>query len=287
MAAPGPLGVHLQLGKGYEKALAEADRLGITCVQFFTHNPRGWQFAPLKEEEVQAFVAGLEERAISPVASHCNYLINLGTRDAEIRRKSLDCLRQEFAYADAFGCDFFVLHVGKHKEEGLAQGIANVVEGINSIKETMRRYPGITLLLETVSGQGSEIGRELKTFREIIEGIDEEIRGRIGVCLDSCHVFAAGYDLRTRERVDFLVKELEETVGLDRLRLIHLNDSLKGLGERRDRHVHIGEGHIGEEGFRAFLTHPWIAPIPKVLETPDDGTTGDLENLERVRRLQK
>lgn len=283
----GPLGIHLSVGQKYDVAVAEAKSLGITCAQLFTHSPRGWAFAPLDEAAVKKFRDDLRRLGVSPVASHCNYLINLGTQDREIREKSLACLEQEFAYAHAFGCAFFVLHVGKHKEESLEQGIRNVAEGIKAIAATMLRYPDVTLLLETVAGQGSEIGRDFAELGKVFALLDPMIRGKVGVCVDTCHVFAAGYDIRTHDGVHHLVVELEREVGAGRLKLIHLNDALKELGSRVDRHAHIGEGFIGEGGFAAFLNHPKIAPIPKILETPVDEERGYAENLAVIRKLQR
>ena len=278
----GPLGVHITIGKGYDAAIEECKELGITCCQLFTHNPRGWQFAPLKPE-LGKFKEDLNTLGISPVASHCNYLINLGTT-GEIRKKSLECLKKEFEYADAFGCTHFVLHVGKHKDDSLEQGIENVAQGINSIKSTILKYK-VMLLLETVAGQGSEIGANFGDLTRIFEKLDPELDERVGVCLDTCHIFAAGYDIRTEADINKTIQAM--TFGVERIKLIHLNDSLKELGERRDRHVHIGEGFIGKQGFSAFLNHPKFRAIPKVLETPDDGTVGDKENLARIRKLQK
>ncbi len=282
----GPLGIHLSVGQKYDKAVAEAKALGITCCQLFTHNPRGWQFAPLDEAAVRKFREDLKKAGVSPVASHCNYLINLGTRDAEIRAKSIACLRKEFAYAAAFGCEHFVLHVGKHKEESLEQGIRNVADGINAVKEEMLAHD-VMLLLETVAGQGTEIGRDLATLGRIIALLDPAIRPKVGVCVDTCHVFAAGYELRSEEKVDALVREMEKAFGIDKVRFIHLNDSLKDVGQHRDRHVHIGDGFIGAKGFKAFLNHPKLAPVPKILETPVDEEKGYEEDLAMVRKLQQ
>ncbi len=287
MPPHGPLGIHLSVGQKYDAAVAEAKSLGITCCQLFTHNPRGWQFAPLDEQAVKRFRDDLKNAGVDLVASHCNYLINLGTRDEEVRGKSLACLTKEFEYAHAFDCRFFVLHVGKHKEHSLEEGVQNVVEGINGIKDAMRSYPDVMLLLETVAGHGSEIGRQFATLGRIIAMIDPEIRPRVGICLDTCHVFAAGYDIRTHDGVHHLVLELDKEVGIDRLKLIHLNDALKELGSRVDRHAHIGQGFIGTEGFTAFLNHPWIKPIPKILETPVDEDKGYPENLAAIRELQR
>lgn len=282
----GPLGIHLSVGQKYDEAVAEARALGITCCQVFTHNPRSWQFAPLDETAVKKFREDLRKAGVSPVASHCNYLINLGTQDKEIRTKSLECLRKELAYADAFGCEYFVLHVGKHKDESLKQGVRNVADGINAVKAEMLKRK-VMLLLETVAGQGTEIGRELSTLGEIIRLVDPALKERVGVCVDTCHVFAAGYDLRSDEKVDAFVTEIDRAFGIDKVRFIHLNDSLKDVGERRDRHVHIGDGFIGIAGFKAFLNHPKLAPIPKILETPVDEEKGYEEDLAMVRKLQQ
>ncbi len=282
----GPLGVHLGVGQRFDDAVAQAKLLGITCCQLFTHNPRGWGFAPLDEKSLAKFRDDLRKAGVSPVASHCNYLINLGSNAPDIRAKSLACFRQEFPYARAYGCGYFVLHVGKHKAQSLDDGIKNVAAGINSCKDVLLKYPEITLLLETVAGQGSEIGRDFNDLGTIIALVDKELRPRVGVCVDTCHVFAAGYDLRTPAGVDAAAKAMDAAFGLDRVKLIHLNDALKEFNSRVDRHQHIGEGFIGAAGFRAFLNHPVFKPLPKVLEVPEDEHMGYAENLAVVRKLQ-
>ncbi len=286
MPGHGPLGIHLGVGQKFDLAVEEAKSLKITCCQLFTHNPRGWGFAELDEPALKKFREDLKKAGVSPVASHCNYLINLGTNDPEIRAKSLECLRKEFPYARAYGCSYFVLHVGKHKDEPLEQGIRNVADGINSVKDVMRRHTDVMLLLETVAGQGSEIGRDFADLAKVIALVDPDIRGQVGVCVDTCHIFEAGYDFRTPEKADAVIKEMERTFGVAKVRFIHLNDALKEFDSRIDRHQHIGEGFIGAAGFRAFLNHPKIKPIPKALETPVDEGRGMAENLAVVRKLQ-
>lgn len=278
----GPLGIHISITTP-AATLALIKELKLETVQFFTHNPRGWAFAPLDEQRVATLTKIFEEEHIRPRVSHCNYLINLGAH-GETREKSIACLKQELAYAAAYRCDYFVLHVGKYKDEGLAQGITNVINGLNSVKKEILAHK-VTVLLETVAGQGTEIGRTFEDLNKIVTGVDKEIKPYLGVCLDTCHVFAAGYDLRTEESVSFAMEEFDREIGLNLLKLIHLNDSLKGLGEHVDRHAHIGLGGIGTEGFKAFLHHPAIKPLPKILETPVDEVRGYPENLAVVRKL--
>lgn len=282
----GPLGIHLGIGQGYDKAVKEAKELQINCCQIFTHNPRGWQFAALKEQEVAKLVKDLKEAGVTLTTSHCNYLINLGTKDKEIRKKSLDCLKKEFEYASAFNCKYFVLHVGKYTDGTLETGVENVAKGINETKTTMKKYSDVTLLLETVAGQGTEIGRDFRTLGEIFEKLDDDLKPNVGICVDTCHIFAAGYDIRTPNKIKEAIKKMDEGFGINRIRMIHLNDSQKDLGERRDRHQHIGEGFIGSKGFEAFLNHEKIKPIPKILETPIDDKKGYKENLNTIRKLQ-
>jgi len=286
MSSHDPLGVHLSVGQKFDLAVEEAKRLRITCCQLFTHNPRGWGFAELDEPALKKFREDMKKAGVAPIAAHCNYLINLGTNDTEIRAKSIECLKKEFLYARAYGCSHFVLHVGKHKDESLEQGIKNVADGINSIKAVMLQYQDVTLLLETVAGQGSEIGRDFNDLGKIFALLDKEIKEQVGVCVDTCHIFAAGYDIRTAEKVEATVAAMDQAFGIGKVKFIHLNDSLKEFNSHVDRHQHIGEGFIGAAGFRAFLNHPKIKPIPKALETPVDEDRGYEENLTIIRKLQ-
>ncbi len=285
MASHGPLGIHLSVGQKYDDAVAEAKALGISCCQIFTHNPRGWGFAPIDEKAVKKFRDDLRKIGVDPVASHCNYLINLGTNDPEIRGKSIACLKKEFEYAAAFGCQYFVLHVGKYKEQTMDEGIGNVAAGINSAKKDMMNSK-VILLLETVAGQGTEIGKDFSDLGKIFPLLDKEIQDKVGVCVDTCHIFEAGYDIRTPEKAAAVVERMDKAFGIGRVKFIHLNDAQKEFDSRVDRHQHIGRGFIGLAGFRAFLNHPAIKPLPKILETPVDEERGYPENLAAVKKLQ-
>lgn len=277
----GPLGIHIPLGRGYVPALEEIDRLGIDCCQIFTSNPRSWSFKPIDQERVRVFREGLSNRGISPIVSHTGYLINLGNGS----ERSAAALREEIRYARAFGCTHLVLHVGKHLEASRAVGLANVVQGLNG----MAPYLGDSaprILLETVAGQGTELGATFEELAIVLNGVNDAVRAHLGVCFDTCHVFAAGYDLRSPAAVKKTLAAFDRAIGLRRLELLHMNDSARGLGERRDRHAHIGYGAIGREGFRALLTHPKLRQLPKILETPVD-ERGDKENIAMIRSLEK
>lgn len=275
------LGTHVSISPTPMQAIEAAREFGLNTIQVFTHNPRGWSFKELDEEVLQRFREALAAEDIAPVVSHCNYLINLATT-GEQWRKSLWCLKRELAYARAFGCTYFVLHVGKHKGAGVEQGIQQVIKGLAEAEQESKDS-GVTILLETVAGQGTEVGVSFSELAAIIDGAPMQV----GVCLDTCHVFAAGKDLRTKEGVDALLAEIEESFGLSRLKLLHLNDSKGALGGHLDRHEHIGRGEIGKRGFAELLSRPQFARLPMILETPWDDRAGDPENLAIVRQLVK
>ena len=279
--AQGPLGVHVTISPTPMAGIAMIDALGIDCCQLFTHNPRGWAFKPLDERQTGEFRAAIVKRKIVPVISHCNYLINLAA--PTFFDESVHCLAEELRYAKAFGCTYFVLHVGKSKDTGTEAGIASVIKGIASVRDELLSS-GVMLLLETVAGQGSEVGAKFEDLNRIIEGLPLDLRSHVGVCLDTCHVWSAGYDLSTKEGIETTVNAIKRTFGLEKLKAIHLNDAKGVLGAHLDRHEHIGLGTIGK-GFGHFLNHPAIAPIPKILETPDDEQGGFAEDLVRVKEF--
>ena len=276
------IGVHLGLGAGHERALAHAQRLGCGTVQIFTHSPQSFRFVPIDERRAASLREGWERLGIRPVVSHCCYLINLGSPDNRAFYGSVSTARKELEYAKAFGCSYFVLHVGKHLGAGKEAGLRQVARGLGKLKETIVET-GVTVLLETVAGQGTEIGATFDELHKIIMMVDEEVRPRIGVAVDTCHIFAAGYDIGTPEGADAVVCEMERTFGIDRVKVIHVNDSKFGVGERKDRHEHLGKGRIGIDGLRAFLKHPKMRRVPMILETPVD-EDGDQETDLRALR---
>ena len=271
-------GVHLGLGGGYEKALAYANNLGCTTVQIFTHSPRTFNMTAYDPTKVAVLTNGWKKQDIAPIFSHCSYLINLASTDNKIFHASLNTVKKELEYCNAFGCKYFVLHVGKYKDNTLEIGMRQIAKAINALKSDLKKT-GVMILLETVAGQGTEIGRTFEELNQLIQLFDNDIQEHIGVCLDTCHIFAAGYDIRTKQSVEKTITNIKQTFGIHHIKLIHVNDSKGELGDHLDRHEHIGLGKIGKEGLRLFLTHAKIREIPMVLETPVDNDIDQQKDL--------
>ncbi|HET7754312.1 MAG TPA: deoxyribonuclease IV [Anaeromyxobacteraceae bacterium] len=270
------LGAHEGVAGGVSTAFARAEADGADCVQIFTRSSRAWATRPFDPDEIARFRAE-SRRTGKPVAAHSTYLINLCCEDAEIRRKSWDALADELGRCDQLGIRWLIFHPGTHGST--ERGIALAAEGM---AEALRRVPGRTrLLIETTAGQGSSIGWRFEQVAAIRAAIPASLRRRTGVCVDTCHVFASGYDLLSADGYDQTFRELERVVGLRNVEAFHLNDSKKGLGCRVDRHEHIGQGALGLEPFRRLVNDARFADVPAFLET-------DLrfkENLDVLRSL--
>lgn len=278
------LGVHLGLGEGDAKALAHAKRLGCTAVQVFTHSPRSFQFKPLDEARLSALRAGWSEVGIGVVVSHCCYLINLGSSDSKAFHGSLAVVRKELEYAAAFGCAYFVLHVGKYTTTDHETGMRQVAKGLNRLADTLSKT-GVTLLLETVAGQGTEIGDTFEGLAQLLSMLDPPVREHVGVCVDTCHIFAAGYDIRTPKGAEEVVRKMDAAFGVAAVKVIHVNDSKGDLASRLDRHENLGKGNIGLDGLRAFVTHPKLKDLPLILETPFEKPEEQATDMGILRRL--
>lgn len=256
------LGAHEGVAGGVSTAFARAEADGARCVQVFTRSSRMWAAKPLDPAEVARFKAEAKRTGL-PVAAHATYLVNLCCADEAIRAKSWNVLADELARCEQLGIRWLVFHPGTHADP--AAGIALAADGITAALE---RVPdGPRLLLETTAGQGSSIGWRFQELGAIRERVPAKLRRRVGVCFDSCHVFAAGYDLTTAEGYRRTFAELDDEVGLEHLEAFHLNDSLKGLGCRVDRHAHIGQGALGLEPFRRLVNDPRFTGHPAFLET--------------------
>ena len=214
---------------------------------------------------------------------HANYLINIAASDPLIWKKSLEALRKEIEYAKKFGCKYLVLHVGKHTGAGIEKGMKKVVKSLDSVEKYLDG--SIKVLLETVAGAGTEVGAKFEQLQQMIEM--SRVKEHLGVTYDTCHTFAAGYDIRTKESLKKVVSEIKNTFGEERLYVVHLNDSLGDLGSHKDRHEHIGMGKIGEEGFRNLFHHRLFRNKPMILETPVDSRADDKYNVEKCRELWK
>ena len=260
------LGAHISIAGGLHKALEAAEAIGATTVQIFTANQRTWATKPLDEEEVALFHKALKETGVRYVMSHDSYLINLGSPHPDVRKKSITAFRNEILRCLALGISFLNFHPGAALDESVEICQERIVEALLSMADCFVQPTELVLLLETMAGQGSVLGAPFEQLASIIERVKNRIP--IGVCLDTCHTFAAGYDMRTKEALDATLKEFDRVIGLKYLRAMHLNDSLYGLGSHRDRHCPIGEGMIGKEGFSAIMQEPRLTCLPKYLETP-------------------
>jgi deoxyribonuclease-4 len=281
-AFPHRLGLHVSIAGGIEKAADRARDLGCTAMQIFSRNPRGWNPAPLPPESIRIFKEKITERAIDPIVVHTPYLLNLASGDRVLYRRSVEALSEDLRRAELLGARYVVTHLGSAGAEGTAGGHLRVIEALK--KAAPARF-SVTLLLENSAGAGRTVGATLEEMGKIIEGAGRDCR--LGFCFDTCHGFAAGYDFRSEEQSRALVKEIDRTVSLARLKVLHLNDCEGPLGAHRDRHQHIGQGEIGLLGFKNLLGQEALREVPMILETPKDKPGDDRRNLSRIRALLK
>ena len=277
------LGAHMSVSGGLHTAFERGQSIGINTMQVFTKNQTRWEQKPTPSEEITAWFAGQASTGIGPVVSHAAYLLNLGTPDDELWEKSVNALADELTRAEQLGILGVVLHPGAHMGAGEEAGLARVAAGLNRSHAATAGYHTLTLI-ETTAGQGTSLGCRFEQLAAILDQVTEP--ARVGFCVDTCHLFAAGYDLRTPETWRATLDEFDRRVGLSRLRCVHLNDSKKGLGSHVDRHDHIGAGLLGREAFALVINEPRLAGIPMILETPkSDDMHEDVENLRLLREL--
>ncbi|HUG40075.1 MAG TPA: deoxyribonuclease IV [Longimicrobiales bacterium] len=274
------LGAHVSIAGGTPNAPLRATEIGARVIQMFTKQANRWAEREVEPEEAQAFQAAREAAGITHAASHDSYLINLATADDVLFRRSLESFTAELRRSEALGLDFAVTHPGNATDGDAARGIRRNAE---AIADALDAVPGrVRVLLEGTAGSGTALGASFEELGELLGRIGERHPDRIGVCLDTCHLWAARYDLRA---LDDVLEALESAAGLRHLRFLHLNDSATPFGSRRDRHAGIGEGTIGPEPFTLLVRHPALRPVPKVIETPkgEDAVTADRANLARLR----
>jgi len=280
-------GCHLSISAGFPEAIEAAASLGATALQLFSHAPSRWAMKPISPESVKAFRSARKRFGLRHVVVHAGYLPNLGSPDAALHARSIASMLEELERAAALGADALVTHLGAHRGAGRARGIARVAAAVHQVTDAAAfREASVALLLENAAGAGTSLGHTFEEMGEILAQLTDE--RRIGVCLDTCHAFAAGYDLRHATAVADTLDTLDRALGIDRLRLVHLNDAKHPLASRRDRHEHIGSGEIGEQGFAAILRHPALRGLPVILETPKEGPgdAADRRNLATIRRLR-
>ncbi len=276
------IGVHVSAAGHIYEAINRAQALGVNTMQIFSRDPRQWRRGRLSLEDIEEFKKRRAKSKIAPIFVHVPYLINLASPYPVLYRDSIKAYIEDIKEAEVLGIEYVVTHMGSHKKAGEDIGLKRITSALNMILKRTKKSP-VKLLLENTSGSGSWLGYTFEHSRRIIDGLEQ--KNRVGVCFDTCHGYAAGYDLATEEGYKNTLSQFDKIVGLQRLMLIHLNDTKDTLGSRRDRHEHIGKGKIGKEGFKRLLRDKRLKNVAFILETPKDSDIADRTNLALVRKL--
>lgn len=257
------IGCHLSSAKGYTAMAKEAEKIHANTFQFFTRNPRGARAKEINPEDVKTFHKKAKEQGIAQILAHAPYTLNACSAEESVREFAVNTMRDDLQRMEYTPGNCYNFHPGSHVKQGTETGIAYIAQMLN---ELLKKDQSTTVLLETMAGKGSEVGRNFEELREILDRV--ELQEKMGVCLDTCHVYDAGYDIVTD--LDGVLTEFDKVVGLNRLRAVHLNDSMFGLNSHKDRHARIGEGKIGLEAIVRVINHPALSHLPFYLETPND-----------------
>ena len=274
------IGFHVSIIGRIDEAVDRAVEIGCNTFQIFTRNPRSWKAENLKREEVKAFIEKVERFDMQPVFAHMPYLANLASPRPNIYFLSVKTLKMELERCRILKIPYLVTHLGSHLGSGKSEGFKRIIKAINEAYSSVGGE--VTLLLENTAGTKNSMGSSFEDIKYIIDNL--KFPDFVGVCFDTAHAYAAGYDLRTQRAVQDVIRRFDEIIGFEKLRLVHLNDSRGGLGSHIDRHEHIGMGKIGEEGFRAILKSK-LGSLPLIMETPIDERRSDVENLLKVLEL--
>ena len=277
------IGAHMSIAGGIPLSLTRGQELGCRTIQIFTKNANQWKARDITPEEVAEFTRQKEATKIWPVVAHDSYLINLGAPDEERLQKSRESFLIEMQRTELLGLPYLITHPGAHLESGEQEGLKKIAESIDWFHRRTEGFK-MKILLETTSGQGTNLGYRFEHFSTIMDMVEDA--SRLGFCFDTCHVFTAGYDLRTRDAYEKTMEEFDRVIGLARLNVFHLNDAKNDVGSRIDRHQHIGKGKLGLDAFRFLLNDPRFTHLPKILETPKGkDMTEDKMNLAVLESL--
>lgn len=274
------LGAHLSISNGLDKAIHNAQLIGCNALQIFTHSNRQWAIKEIKAEDVVNFKKAKQETGITEIVCHSSYLINLGAENSETEEKSINCLIKELEICDQLEIKYLVMHPGTGKN--INECLKQISKNINFV---LKNYKGSTkLLIENTAGQGNNVGYKFEQLAYLLNNIEHNV----GICFDTCHAWAAEYDFSNKKKYQIMLEEFDKIVGLKKLKTFHLNDSLKPLGSKVDRHSNIGEGTIGLEAFKLIINDKQFQNIPKIIETPKsdgDSLDQDIKNLNVLRNL--
>ena len=275
------IGVHVSIAGHIYESLDRAHALGCNTMQIFSRNPRGWQSSKLADQDIKEFKRLKSEYGISPVVVHIPYLINLATPDDGLYKRSIDAYVEDMVQVDKLGAEYLVTHLGSHVGSGEDNGIKRFSNALGRIIE--RSKPKAMILLENTAGSGDGIGYRFEHLKRIIEG--QKDPSGIGVCLDTAHTFAAGYDIKSKAGLEKTLKDFDRLLGLDRIKVVHFNDSLSEFESRVDRHQHIGKGKIGLEALGRIIRHPKLKNAAFIMETPKETDKDDKRNMAVARKL--
>lgn len=274
------IGCHLSASKGFENMGLEALKINANTFQFFTRNPRGGKAKDIDKNDVDKLLKIMKENNFAKILAHAPYTLNLCSADSGIRKFARNTMADDLKRMEYLPGNMYNFHPGSHVGQGIGVGINYIVEALNEI---INEKQSTTVLLETMAGKGSEVGSRFEELKEIIDRV--ELSEKLGVCLDTCHVNDAGYDVVNN--LDGVLDEFDKIIGLDRLKAIHINDSMNPIASHKDRHQKIGEGYIGLEAFERIINHPKLRNLPFYLETPHDDIYGYAKEIEVLRNLYK
>ncbi|HHY97649.1 MAG TPA: deoxyribonuclease IV [Firmicutes bacterium] len=276
-------GVHVSIAGGVDKAPDRAIEIGCETMQIFSRSPRSLRTRDLDPEEAGSFMRKIDSTGIFPVVVHIPYLLNLASPKDDLYALSVQALKEDMARSRTLGARYLVIHPGSHLGRGRQEGIRRISEAINEALDSDEGEDIPVILLETVAGSGTEIGGTFEELQEIISKIHDD--SRLGICIDTCHLWAAGYDVATIQGLDDTLVHLDRIIGMDRVKVVHANDSVFPRGSHKDRHADIGAGTIGDGGFRVILGNPRLKDLPFILETPRENMEDDRRNLAHMRKL--
>ncbi len=280
------IGAHLSSSGDFVAAAKNAAALSLNCVQHFTRNPRGGRQRELRDEEPHRHRAAREEMDLDPVVMHTPYTVNLASTKPRVVQFARRCVAEDLSLCVALAAPYLVLHPGSHGGQGPERAAKRIIEGLHEVMEAIEpSRRGSMLLLEMMAGQGNEYGSTPKELATILDGLGWH--PGVGLCIDTCHSFARGYPLHTADGLDAYLESIEDTIGVDRIHVVHLNDSKQPLNSRRDRHALVGEGEIGLEGIERIVNHPTLRALPFILEVPVDHPSEYGEQARLVRSLRE
>lgn len=274
------IGAHLGIGRGLKHTADQAIAMQLECLQIFLRNPRGSKARHLGDNELSYFKSTLAAHHISPLAVHVSYVCNPAAADPGLYQLARSIVAEDLARCQQVGADYLILHPGSYTSSSAPEGLVRVADLLNHVLEDAPDTAQV--LLETMSGQGTELGRDFNELHEILKMI--ECSQRVGICYDTCHTYAAGYDCSSKNGLEIILQQIDRSFGRERIKMVHANDCLSALGSRRDRHAHIGLGSIGRAGFAEFMSHPFWGRLPMIVETPPEGLQQDIESLKQLRQ---